>query len=67
MSHKVGVTLIADQEIDICGRRVNIHDIMSIIVDADGKITDAYLASANEEKYEGWLSGEVSGHSGKST
>lgn len=58
MSHSVEVTLIADQEIEIQGRRVNIHNIKSIIVDSEGKITDAYLEPEPGEKYEGWLSEE---------
>ncbi len=58
MSHSVTVNMIADQEIDICGRRVNIHDISAIAVDADGKITDAYLEPELLMKYEGWLSRE---------
>lgn len=58
MSHSVKVTLIADQEIQIHGREVNIHDIRSIIVDHDGTITDCYLEPEINERHEGWLSDE---------
>jgi len=58
MSHSVGVTLIADQEIEIQGRQVNIHDIKSILVDSEGKIADAYLEPEPGEEYAGWLSEE---------
>lgn len=58
MSHSVGVTLIADQEIEIQGRRVNVENIKSILVDSEGKIIDAYLEPEPGEKYEGWLSKE---------
>ena len=57
MSHSVGVQLIADQEIEFKGRRVNIHNIASIIVDAHGQIEDIYLVPEGET-YEGWLSKE---------
>ena len=57
MSHSVSVTMVADQEIDVQGRRVNIHSIKTIIVDSNGKITDVYLEPEGE-KYEGWLSKE---------
>lgn len=56
MSHSTRVTLIADQEIEIQGRRVNVHDIRSIVVDSEGKITDAYLETEPGERHEGWLS-----------
>ena len=51
MSHSVKVTLIADQEIKVRGRDVNVHDIKSIIVDGEGRIVDiAY----NDDR--GWMS-----------
>ncbi len=43
MSHSVSVTMIADQEIEIGGKVVNIHDIKHIIVDAQGRIIDAFI------------------------
>ena len=58
MSHSVSITMTADQEIDIQGRKVNIHDIRSIVVNGDGVITDAYLAPELTEVYIGWLSQE---------
>jgi len=58
MSHSVEVTLIADQEIEIQGRRVNVHNIKTILVNPEGKIIDAYLEPEPGEKYEGWLSEE---------
>ena len=58
MSHNVLVNMIADQEIDICNRRVNIHNISAIIVDANGKIIDVYLEPEFTERYRGWLSGK---------
>lgn len=45
MSHTVIVSMIADQEIEIAGKMVNIHDIDSIIVNADGVITDALVST----------------------
>jgi len=42
MSHKTTVNLIADQEIEIAGVPVNIHDIKTIIVDGKGQIIDFY-------------------------
>lgn len=54
MSHTVTVFMIADQEIEINGRRVNTYDIDSIIVSADGVITDAFVKTRDF----GWLSKE---------
>ena len=45
MSHHVTVGMVADQEIEIQGKVVNIHDIKTIEVDAYGKIIDAYILS----------------------
>jgi len=56
MSHSVEVTLIADQEFEIQGRKVNIHDIKTIIVDGQGIIIDARIEPEPEETYRGWLS-----------
>ena len=57
MSHTVSVRLIADQEIEFNGRCVNIHNIMSVMVDAHGQIIDIYLEPEGET-YRGWLSQE---------
>jgi hypothetical protein len=43
MSHSVSVTLIADQEVYILGKRVNIHDLCTITLDDYGKIVDASI------------------------
>ncbi|KKM93458.1 hypothetical protein LCGC14_1208090 [marine sediment metagenome] len=51
MSHSVDITLIADQEIRICGKAVNIHSIKSIEVNYTGQITDAFVKQDGE-----WLS-----------
>ncbi len=40
MSHSVKVIMIADQEIEVDGEEVNIHDIYSIVVDSRGKIIE---------------------------
>ncbi len=45
MSHTVKVNLIADQEIEVDGQEVNIHDIRTITVDTDGRIIDVVLES----------------------
>ncbi len=63
MSHSVKVTLIADQEIEILGKEINVHKIIAIKVDADGTITDALLAPERpgiyqEQEYGYWLSKE---------
>jgi len=46
--HSVKVTLIADQEVSLLGRPVNIHDVVSVRLNADGAIVDV----ATED---GWL------------
>lgn len=43
MSHTVTVKLIADQVIEINGKEVNIHDIITIYVDNQGKIIEVAL------------------------
>ncbi len=54
MSHTVQVRMIADQEIQIDGRKVNIYDITCIKVTDNGVIADAHV----KEGYTGWLSKE---------
>lgn len=39
MSHTTEVKMIADQEIEIAGQEVNIHNIKTIYVNANGLIT----------------------------
>jgi len=53
MSHTEMVNLIADQEIELCGVKVNIHDIVSVEVDNTGKITDAFIDTPT---HYGWIS-----------
>ena len=59
--HTVGVRLIADQEIDIGGKTVNVHDIESVIVSSSGVIINAYIKPDGADEYEymkkavGWL------------
>ena len=43
MSHTITIKLIADQEIEVQGKEVNIHDIETIYVDGCGKITEVTL------------------------
>ena len=40
MSHTVTVKMIADQEIEVNGEIVNIHDIETVYVNAEGKIVE---------------------------
>ena len=43
MSHTVTVKLIADQEIEVQGKEVNIHDIETVYINGDGVITEVAL------------------------
>jgi len=44
MSHTVTVTMIADSEILIDGEAIDVlHDLKIIVVDSNGKITEAHL------------------------
>lgn len=56
MSHTVAIKMIADQEIEIREKKINIHDIEAIIVNADGIIVDVFLEPEHGEIYKGWLS-----------
>lgn len=60
MSHSVKVTLIADQEIELLNRTVNVHDIESIRLNSRGQIIDAFLTLRYEDEethpWKGWLS-----------
>jgi hypothetical protein len=48
--HTVKVNLIADQSIYIFGKDVNVHDIVSIRLDHEGKI-DGYSVGDEEEVF----------------
>lgn len=49
MSHTTTVTLIADQEIELCGETINIHDLKTIIMSGDGKVVE-YTVQDSEGK-----------------
>jgi len=48
MSHSVKVILIADQEIELLGEEVNIHDLKTIYLDSRGKIIEYALFPPNK-------------------
>lgn len=48
MSHSVTVRLIADQEIEVNGKTINIHDIRTIYVNSQGQITMVSLDKYSE-------------------
>jgi len=50
--HTVSVNLIADQEIKIGGKRVNVHDIYSVKVNGEGVIINAYVEPEGCEEYD---------------
>ncbi len=54
MSHTVEVKMIADQEIEIAGKKVNIHDIQTIVVDGRGKIINAFATIKKSR----WIAGD---------
>ena len=66
MSHSVKITLIADQEIKLLGKDVNIHDIDAIFLDNNGRVVNYLLKERKVKKCflsantirEMWLSGE---------
>ncbi len=45
MSHSVKITLIADQEIELLGDMVNIHDLTTLILDENGKVIEYYKSN----------------------
>ena len=47
--HTVKVYMIADQEIKINNKIVNVHDLYSIIVDDDGVIKEYHKIDRKEE------------------
>lgn len=40
MSHSVKITLIADQEIELLGSIVNIHDLATLFLDERGRVRE---------------------------
>ena len=53
MSHTVEVKMISDQEIEMCGETINIHDIKSIQVNNKGVICG--FTKLNDEKEIVWF------------
>jgi len=49
MSHRVAVYMIADQDIEINGQDVWIHELRTIIVDGHGQIVDYWLKHLDSE------------------
>ncbi len=45
MSHSAEVTMVSDQEIYLRGEAINVHDIKSIMVDAECRIQGISLYS----------------------
>ena len=50
MSHSIVVTLIADQEIFLCGVKINVHDIESVKLDGMGRIVSFYLKDKTSDR-----------------
>ena len=50
MSHSVKVTIVADQEINICGKEINIHDLKALILDSYGQVI-GYVADDPREEF----------------
>lgn len=48
--HTTKLTVIADQEIEINGETVNIHDLRSITLDSDGRIVDYSLIETDQKE-----------------
>ena len=42
MSHTVPVNLIADQEIKLLGKTVNIYNLKTIVLNENGKVVEFY-------------------------
>ena len=51
MSHSVEIRLIADQEIKLLNRIINIHDLEAIWLNGNGEVSDFVL----KPKEEGWV------------
>ena len=49
MSHFVKITIIANQEIELLGKTVNIYNLESINLDSEGKIIDYSLEKKVKE------------------
>ena len=52
MSHTTKVNLVADQEIRLLGKDINIYDLQTIFVECDGKIVDYSLKKASQHTVE---------------
>lgn len=50
MSHSVKVTIIANQEISICGKKINIHALKSLTLGSDGHVI-GYVADDPREQF----------------
>ena len=48
MSHSVKITLIADQEIELLGQTVNIHDLRTLTLNEHGGILDFHEEIASQ-------------------
>ena len=58
MSHSVKVTLIADQEIELIGETINIHDLEVILLDAKGDIV-GYTLFPGKKMTHGSVAGQI--------
>ena len=59
MSHSVEVTLIADQEIELIGKTVNIHNLRTIHLDSGGAIVGYELyPDIKADEIDNWKPGE---------
>ena len=57
--HSVKLTVIADQEIEINGQAVNIHDLRSITLDGCGRIVDYSVKRDDETLHVRFTASEV--------
>lgn len=55
MSHSTTIRLIADQEVEFMGVKVNIHDIGAVEIDYKGIVVNVFLEPENDEIHKGWL------------
>lgn len=45
MSHTVKVNMTSDQEIEVAGEKVNVHDIDTVFVDPSGRIARVFTVA----------------------